>query len=72
MLELPAVLPVWELKAVAGLRTVTSIRTGARPPLADTPDSVTSELKGIYGKMTIDIVDGKHLYTFDYDLGAEA
>jgi hypothetical protein len=35
-------------------------------------DSGTGELKGIVGKMRIDIVDGKHLYTFDYELGAEA
>jgi hypothetical protein len=30
------------------------------------PDSGTGELLGIVGKMTIEIVDGKHLYTFDY------
>lgn len=34
------------------------------------PDSGTGEIKGIAGKMTIDIVDGKHLYTFDYALDA--
>lgn len=30
------------------------------------PDSGTGELKGISGKMKIDIVEGKHFYTFDY------
>jgi hypothetical protein len=34
------------------------------------PDSGTGEFKGIAGKMTFDIVDGKHLYTFDYALDA--
>lgn len=33
-----------------------------------TPDSGTGDLSGISGKMTIDIVDGKHLYPFDYIL----
>ena len=32
------------------------------------PDSATLELKGLSGKMTIEIVDGKHAYTFDYSL----
>ncbi len=36
------------------------------------PDSGTGELKGIAGKMRIDIVGGKHLYTFVYEIGAEA
>jgi hypothetical protein len=36
------------------------------------PDSGIGELKNIVGKMTIDIVDGKHLYTFDYALEAKA
>jgi hypothetical protein len=36
------------------------------------PDSGTGELKGIAGKMTIDIIEGKHLYTFDYALDAVA
>jgi len=30
------------------------------------PDSGTGELKGIAGRMTIEIVEGKHLYSFDY------
>lgn len=32
------------------------------------PSSGCSELIGLTGKMTIDIVDGKHLYEFDYSL----
>ena len=30
------------------------------------PDSGTDGLAGISGRMAIDIVDGKHYYTFDY------
>ena len=30
------------------------------------PDSGTEELSGISGKMGIEIVEGKHLYTFEY------
>ncbi|HEX8951172.1 MAG TPA: DUF3224 domain-containing protein [Polyangia bacterium] len=32
------------------------------------PDSGTGALAGLAGAMKIDIVDGKHLYTFDYTL----
>ncbi len=32
------------------------------------PDSGAGELVGLAGKMTIDIVDGKHFYVFDYTL----
>ena len=32
------------------------------------PDSGTGELSGLRGKMTIEIVDGRHLYAFDYEL----
>jgi hypothetical protein len=32
------------------------------------PDSGTGELQGLAGTMTIDIVDGKHFYGFDYTL----
>lgn len=32
------------------------------------PDSGTEGLSGISGKLTIDIVDGKHFYTFNYSL----
>jgi hypothetical protein len=32
------------------------------------PDSGTGQLVGLAGKMTINIVDGKHLYDFEYTL----
>jgi hypothetical protein len=32
------------------------------------PDSGTEQLGGLTGTMTIDIVDGKHFYEFDYTL----
>jgi Protein of unknown function (DUF3224) len=32
------------------------------------PDSGTGELKGLTGTMTIDIVNGKHFYGFDYTI----
>ena len=32
------------------------------------PDSGTGELAGLRGRMAIDIVDGAHFYTFDYEL----
>lgn len=40
------------------------------PTLALTvvPDSGTGELKGLSGRMAIDIVDGQHFYTFDFTL----
>ncbi|HYD80427.1 MAG TPA: DUF3224 domain-containing protein [Paucimonas sp.] len=43
------------------------------PQLAVTvvPDSGTDELAGIAGKMTINIVDGKHFYDFEYSLPAK-
>lgn len=30
------------------------------------PDTGTGELAGLHGRLAIDIVDGKHYYTFDY------
>jgi hypothetical protein len=30
------------------------------------PDSATEQLSGLRGEMRIDIVDGRHFYTFDY------
>ena len=33
------------------------------------PDSGTDQLVGLSGKMTINIVDGKHFYEFEYTLG---
>jgi hypothetical protein len=32
------------------------------------PDSGTQQLVGLAGKVTIEIVDGKHFYSFDYTL----
>jgi hypothetical protein len=32
------------------------------------PDTGTGELTGLQGRIAIDIVDGKHFYTFDYDI----
>ncbi len=32
------------------------------------PDSGTDALSGLRGEIRIDIVDGQHFYTFDYDL----
>jgi len=34
------------------------------------PDSGTGQLAGLAGTMTINVVDGKHLYAFDYTLAA--
>ena len=34
------------------------------------PDSATGELKGLSGRMTIEIVEGKHLYVFEYGIDA--
>ena len=31
------------------------------------PDTGTDALTGLYGRIAIDIRDGKHFYTFDYD-----
>jgi hypothetical protein len=36
------------------------------------PDTGTGELEGLTGKMAIDIVEGKHFYTLDYDLPSSA
>jgi hypothetical protein len=44
--------------------------TRGAPQLSVTvvPDSGTGQLVGLAGKMTINIVDGKHLYEFEYTL----
>jgi hypothetical protein len=34
------------------------------------PDSGTDQLVGLVGRMTITITEGKHLYDFEYTLGA--
>jgi len=46
--------------------------TRGAPTLSITvvPDSGTGELAGISGRMSIDIVDGKHFYTFEYTFAA--
>ncbi|HKY35242.1 MAG TPA: DUF3224 domain-containing protein [Polyangiaceae bacterium] len=46
------------------------IMTRGRAELTVTvvPDSGTAELQGIAGRMTIDVVEGKHSYGFDYTL----
>jgi uncharacterized protein DUF3224 len=36
------------------------------------PDSGTGELTGLEGTMTINIVEGKHLYDFEYTLAEPA
>jgi hypothetical protein len=48
----------------------TGTMTRGAPELSVTvvPDSGTGELAGLSGKMTINIVDGKHLYEFDYEI----
>lgn len=47
------------------------IMTRGAPSLALTvvPDSGTDGLAGLSGEIAIDIVDGRHYYTFDYDFG---
>lgn len=47
------------------------VMTRGQPSLDLTvvPDSGTEALAGLYGRIAIDIVDGKHYYTFDYELG---
>ena len=46
------------------------VMTRGEPELSITvvPDSGTGELAGLAGKMTINIVDGKHFYEFEYTL----
>ena len=48
----------------------TGTMTSGVPQLTVTvvPDSGTDQLVGLNGKMTINIVDGKHFYEFDYTL----
>jgi hypothetical protein len=47
------------------------VMTRGTPQLSITvvPDSGTGDLAGIAGKMTINIVDGKHSFEFEYTLG---
>jgi hypothetical protein len=46
----------------------TMTRGDAELTLTVVPDSGTGALTGLAGKMTIDIVDGKHSYGFEYTL----
>jgi hypothetical protein len=48
--------------------------TRGAPQLSVTivPDSGTGELKGISGKMSIIIADGKHSYEFEYKILTDA
>jgi hypothetical protein len=48
--------------------------TRGAPQLSVTvvPDSGTGELKGLSGKMSIVIADGKHSYEFEYTIAADA
>ena len=41
-------------------------RGASRLAIAVVPDSGTGQLEGLAGTMTIDIADGKHVYTFTY------
>ena len=49
-----------------------STMTRGRPQQSITvvPDSATNGLTGLSGSMTIDIVEGKHLYNFEYSFDA--
>jgi hypothetical protein len=46
----------------------TMTRGASQLTITVVPDSGTSELLGLEGKMTISIVKGKHFYEFDYTL----
>ncbi|MEZ4363032.1 MAG: DUF3224 domain-containing protein [Kofleriaceae bacterium] len=43
-------------------------RGGKQLTVLVVPDSGTGELRELRGQLQIDIVDGKHLYTLDYEL----
>ncbi|HEV7857769.1 MAG TPA: DUF3224 domain-containing protein [Pyrinomonadaceae bacterium] len=46
----------------------TMTRGDAQLTITVVPDSGTGQLAGLAGKMSINIVEGKHLYEFDYTL----
>jgi hypothetical protein len=48
--------------------TATMNRSVPQLSITVVPDSGTGQLVGLTGKMDIQIADGKHSYTFDYDL----
>jgi hypothetical protein len=52
--------------------TGTMTRGAAELSVSVVPDSGSAELTGIAGRMTIEIVEGRHSYTFDYTLDAAA
>jgi hypothetical protein len=43
-------------------------RGAAQLTVTVVPDSGTGQLAGLAGKMTINIVEGKHFYDFEYTL----
>jgi hypothetical protein len=43
-------------------------RGAAQLSVTVVPDSGTGQLAGLAGEMTINIVDGKHLYDFEYTI----
>jgi hypothetical protein len=47
-------------------------RGAASLSLSIVPDSGKGELEGISGRMTIDISEGKHFYTLDFELAPSA
>jgi hypothetical protein len=47
----------------------TMTRGAAQLTVTVVPDSGTGQLVGLWGKMKINIVDGKHFYQFEYTLG---
>ena len=47
----------------------TMTRGAAQLTITVVPDSGTGQLVGLAGKMAIIIVDGKHLYEFEYTVG---
>jgi hypothetical protein len=48
----------------------TGVMTRGKPQMtiAVVPDSGTEEFAGLSGNLSIEIVDGKHFYSFDYTL----
>jgi len=52
------------------LHTGVMNRGAASLSLSIVPDSGTDGLRGISGRMAIDITGGKHYYTLDYDFSA--
>jgi len=46
----------------------TMTRGAAQLSVTVVPDSGTDQLAGLAGQMTINIVDGKHFYDFDYTI----